>query len=149
MTKIIERDPNKNLDDIEIQIQVKFFDNDREKTLKRKQVLQAVFESALLDGKEYDDIRGAFVAAPTKIIEQFQQTDAELWVSRLNNYQPKSWKRYVGDNFRMLLTHLTVFVTNIKYHFTHATTSRNVTKKSNLKFFQDIPPEEFLRLVND
>ena len=86
LTKIIERDPNKNLDDIEIQIQVKFFDNDREKTLKRKQVLQAVFEAALLDGKEYDDIRGAFIAAPATIIGQFQQTDAELWVS-----QPKSY----------------------------------------------------------
>ena len=93
LTKIIERDPNKNLDDIEIQIQVKFFDNDREKTLKRKQVLQAVFEAALLDGNE--DIREAFVAAPATIIEQFKQTDAELWVSRpkprVNITQKRRW----------------------------------------------------------
>ena len=82
LTKIIERDPTKNLEDIEFEIIVKFFDRDREKTAKRKEVLQVVFEAALLDGKEFDDIRGAFIAAPTKILEQFSQTDAELWVSQ-------------------------------------------------------------------
>ena len=52
LTKIIERDPTKNLEDIEFEIIVKFFDRDREKTAKRKEVLQVVFEAALLDGKE-------------------------------------------------------------------------------------------------
>ena len=54
LTKIIERDPTKNLEDIEFEI-IKFY---------------------------VRDIRGAFIAAPTKILEQFSQTDAELWVSQ-------------------------------------------------------------------
>ena len=81
MTKIIERDPNKNLDNIEVQIVVKFFDNDGEKTAKRKEAFQAIFEAALLDGKEFDDIRGGFLANPTLILAKLSEVDAELWVS--------------------------------------------------------------------
>ena len=85
MTKIIELDPTKNLDNIEIQIVVKFFDNDSAKTAKRKEIFQAIFEAALLDGKDFDDIRGGFLSNPTEILEKLSEADAELWV------RPRHW----------------------------------------------------------